>query len=393
MKKLISGLLCAAMTASLFTVMSGGASAAGTTVDSSWQYKTMVDLEELQPGYSFTAGGETDQYSLYCSRGDGWQAKVGTGGYKGSNTFEIFGKGDKTATYAQPLINAGGFDQYKDKLDFEGATEFWMWVDFTHIQWDEVGLQFRIIENDYKPDGTVATPDLSQISPAKGKPIYIQSSPTAWKSINVTTEYVIPVDQMQGYKGFIRIPLSSLEMNDAGTDDDNGKIDLKTVSQLWFIFNYPNKNPSDYVAFDQCMFVGPIKDGGKPISNIKLTDTNQGGGSNNTTATTKAPASGGSATTAPAGTTVASSANTTAADSSELDLTDVTNDSTTMAALTSKATTTTAAKDVNTQPKKSSPVVPIVIAVVCVVLVGGGAAVYFFVIRKKKKPTDLGDTK
>lgn len=373
MKKFLSGLLCAAMTASLFTVMSGGASADSTAVDSSWQYKTMVDFEDLQVGYQF--GGTSDPCSLYVERGEGWQAKVNTGGYKGSNCFYLYSKGDKTGTYAQPLINASGFTN--KNTEFVGATEFWMWVDFTHVTFDEVGLQFRIIEDDYKPDGTKAGADLSQISVGKGKPIYIQSG-NSWKAISQSSKnYLLPVDSMKGYKGFVRIPLSSLVMNKAGTDDDNGKFDLLNVTQLWFIFNWPNTNPAtDYVSFDQFMFVGPLKDGGKSISKIQLTD------GSSTTATTKGGSTGGNTTAAPgAATTIAGTTDTTLADSSDIDSTDET-DITTFAATTTTKTTATIAANTE-QTKKSSPVVPIVIAVVCVVLVGGGAALYFFVLKKK----------
>ena len=266
MKKAITFVAGCALMASLMCGAAGNASAAGNDIDQNWQYKTMVDFEELQTGYQF--GGTSDPCSLYVDRGEGWQAKVNTGGYKGSNCFYIYSKGDKKGTYAQPLINAAGFQQHN--TEFLGATEFWMWVDFTHVTWDEVGLQMRLIEDDYNPDGTRAGTDLSQISVGKGAPVYIQTGSTSWKEITQTKKnYLLPVDQMQGYKGFVRIPLSSLVMNKAGTDDDNGKFNLMNVSQIWFIFNYPNDNPdNDYIAFDQFMFVGPMQDGGKRYDNV-----------------------------------------------------------------------------------------------------------------------------
>lgn len=373
MKKFLSGLLCAAMTASLFTVMSGGASADSTAVNPSWQYKVMVNFEDLQAGYQF--GGTGDPCSLYVERGVGWQAKVNTGGYKNSNCFYLYSKdATKKGDYAQPLVNAGGFSS--KNTEFVGATEFWMWVDFTHVTWDEVGLQFRIIEDDYNPDGSRAGADLSQISVGKGKPVYIQSG-NSWKAISQSSKnYLLPVDSMKGYKGFVRIPLSSLVMNKAGTDD-NGKFDLLNVTQLWFIFNWPNTNPAtDYVSFDQFMFVGPLKDGGKSISGIKLTDDST------TTTATKGGSTGGNTTAAPGATTIAGATDTTAADSSDVDSTDETDITTVAATTTTKTTATIAAANTDTT-KKSSPVVPIVIAVVCVVVIGGGAALYFFVLKKK----------
>lgn len=373
MRKFLSGLLCAAMTASLFTVMSGGASADSTAVDSSWQYKTMVDFEDLSVGYQF--GGTTDPCSQHVETGEGWQAKVNTGGYKGSNCFYLYSKGDKKGTYAQPLINALGFQN--KNTEFLGATEFWMWVDFTHVNFDNVGLEMRLIEDDYNPDGTRAGTDLSQISLGKGKPVYIQSG-SSWKSVTVQkafekSQYILPTDQMVNYKGFVRIPLSSLVMNKAGTDD-NGKIDLQDVCQIWFVFNWPNDNPAtDYLAFDQFMFVGPLKDAGKSISNIRLTD------SVTTTAATKS----GSNTTAAAGvTTAAGSTETTLADSSDVESTDETELTTAAAATTTKTTTVVTAANTE-QTKSGSSALPIIIAVICVVVIGGGAALYFFVLKKK----------
>lgn len=383
MKKFLSGLLCAAMTASLFTVMTGGASADSIAVDPNWQYKTMVDFEDLQQGYQFVSG-TSDPCTLYIDRGQGWQAKVNVGGYKGSNCFYLYSKSDKKGDYAQPLINAQGFT--KKNTEFVGATEFWMWVDFSHVEFDEVGLQFRLVEDDYNPDGSRAGVDLSQLAVGKGKPIYIQSG-SSWKSIanTGTHNYLLPVEQMKGYKGFIRIPLTSLVMHKDGTDDD-GKINLLNVTQAWFIFNWPNKNPAtDYLSVDQLMFVGPSLKDGKSISKIQL-----GADATSTSAATQAASNGGNTTAAAKSNTSTSAltASTTLANSLDVASTDETEMTTEEETTTTALKTTQAVDEVSTSKAKGSSAVPIVIAIVCVVLIGGGAAVYFFVI-KKKSPNGL----
>lgn len=357
MRKFLSVLLACVIATSLFA-MPVLADDKAPDVNPNWQYKVMLDFEELNPGFEF--GGKDDEgYSLYLKDATKFGGRVGKNGYKGSNTFELYSKADKSG-YAQPLINTLGFNE--KNTEFEGATEFWMWVDFSSIKFDGVGLQFRIIEDDIKADGTPSGA-LSQWSPAKDKPIYIQSSPTTWKTLKITNENKIPVENMEGYKGFIRIPISSFYAHDAGVDE-NGKFDLVNVIQLWFIFNFPNHNSQEYMSVDQIMFVGPSLNDGKPISRISLTDTNQKGES-----TTKA---------ATATTTTASVTTTTVA---------ATETTTTEETTVTEATTTTSAptqtEDTGGNQTQSNLIwLWIVLAVV--VLGGAGAAVWYFVIKKKQ---------
>ncbi len=367
MKKVLSALACSVLAASVIPTVPVSAASAAPDVDANWQYKTLVDFEELMSGFQF--GGKEDVgYTLYLNDAVKFGARVGEGGYKGSNTFEIYANGDKSV-YAQPLINVAGFSE--KNTEFEGATEFWMWVDFTNITFDDVGVQFRIIEGDYAKDGTPIADKLSQWAPQAGKPVYIQSSPTTWKTITIgeddTKDAKLPTEQLVGYKGFIRIPISSFYAHDAGYEE-NGKFDLLNVSQVWFIFNFPNNNDKEYFAVDQLMFVGPSLNDGKAISKIQLTDTNQKEAGGETSVPTT-PA----ITTPPSNSETSTSADTTAETSGSV------TDTITQGTQDTSAIATTAGGEPG-----SVNLLWIWIALGVLAVGGAGAVVWLFVIKKKK---------
>ncbi len=359
-RRLISILAGAAMTAAMMSVMTGGAAAEGAALDSNWQYKTMVDFEELADGFEFGSKDDSGYTQYLGSAGNsGYGAKVTEGGYKGSNQFTMYSKGTKSV-YAQPLISIPGFQDVN--TEFVGAAEFWMWIDISNITLDEVGVQLRLIEGDYNEDGTPAADQLSQYAPEAGKPVYIQDG-DSWKEITIagTGDKKLPLEQMKGYKGFIRIPISSFYNTGDGTDID-GKFNLENVFQIWFIYNFPNNNSEETFSVDQLMFVGPSLNEGKSIT--KLEGIGLGGGSD--TPTTTAPTES-QATAATTSTSAASQTTTTA------------------------ATTRTAATTSPADKDGGSGAMPWIIAAVCVVVAGAGAAVYFLVIRKKKDGPDNTD--
>lgn len=328
------------------------ASAADVPSTKGYQYKTMQDFESLVPGFKF--GGKDDVgYTLYLNDAMAYAGDIAQGGYTGSNAFRLYGIKKGKGQYAQPLINMLGYGEENSNHEFVGATEMWMWVDFSNITFDKVGLQLRVIETDCNPDGTPSTGELSQFTLNKGKPVYIQKDSKSWKKVMITEQDKLPLAEMKNYKGFIRMPLSSMEVNHG--DDLDEKINLENVTQLWFIFNWPDNAEKMSFSIDQIMFVGPSLKNGKDIGRIKLTDTNQG-------AKKPDPTKASETTTTEAATTQTT-----------------TTESVTQATETTTATQTTAVAE--TTSGTNLTWLWVTLAVVAVA--GAGVAVYFLVIKKK----------
>lgn len=360
MKRMLLWLTSVAVILSMMVIAPCTASAADVPSVKGYQYKVMQDFESLVPGFKF--GGKDDiGYTMYLKEAMSYAGDVAKGGYAGSNAFRLYGIKKGKGQYAQPLINMLGYGEENSNCEFVGATEMWMWVDFSNITFDDVGLQLRIIETDCNPDGTPSTGDLSQFTLNKGKPVYIQADSKTWKKVIVKDQNKLPMAEMKNYKGFIRMPLSSMEVN-FGEDLDN-KINLENVSQLWFVFNWPDNAEKMSFSIDQVMFVGPSLKNGKDISRIKLTDTNQGKVA--PTKSTKAPTTTTAATTETTTQTVAT-------------------ETTTEAVATTTATQTTVAEEA----ASGTNLTWLWITLAVVVVIGAGVAVYFLVIKKKSGNTE-----
>ena len=59
----------------------------------------------------------------------------------------------------------------------------------------------------------------------------------------------------------IRIPLSQFE--NINGQDSNGKMDLRQVTQLWLVFNFPGDQKDSYFVLDQIGFVGNFSTSGQ----------------------------------------------------------------------------------------------------------------------------------
>ena len=91
--------------------------------------------------------------------------------------FNFGGLSDK-GSYCQPLLR---LDQLSGETlkDFRGAEEMVLYVDFTHIKMDNIGMQFRFMENDGVTDEGAAT-GISEYGLKDGAFVYIQNSAGKW---------------------------------------------------------------------------------------------------------------------------------------------------------------------------------------------------------------------
>ena len=234
--------------------------------DPSWNYLSLADFENLQTGYAFSSEADSASTSSagfkYMNEPNGkndasFKSVVAKNGFKGTNAWTVQGI-DATGSYAQPLLRVDQLNGSKFK-DYSGATEMVLYVDFSNIKLDTIGVQFRFMENDIKSDGATSG-SITQWGLSKGAYVYIQDSTGKWvkvyndKSGFKDASCKLPVEvtgraasdkdglaAVAGYKGMVRIPLSQFTNVDATPakptmNDPNGKMDLQQVTQVWTVF-------------------------------------------------------------------------------------------------------------------------------------------------------------
>ncbi len=257
--------------------------------DPSWSYLPAADFENLKTGYEFDSEKDPKSPNAYMYMFDPADKKhevfhsyVAANGFNGSKAFNFGGLSDK-GSYCQPLLR---LDQLGGETlkDFRGAEEMVLYVDFTHIKMDNIGMQFRFMENDGVTDEGTAT-GISEYGLKDGAFVYIQNSAGKWIKVynnqsafsdaakklpqEVTgrikqeagDEFPNGLSEMAGYKGMIRIPLSQFE--NINGQDSNGKMDLRQVTQLWLVFNFPGDQKDSYFVLDQIGFVGNFSTSGQ----------------------------------------------------------------------------------------------------------------------------------
>lgn len=253
--------------------------------DPSWKYLNVVDFENLEENYNFASEEDGNGFKYMFGPQDNkakyFQSLITNKGYKGSKAFTFQGvAGNLKGQYAQPLLRLDQLvgSQFKD---YTGAEEMLVYVDFTNIKLDSVGMQFRFMENDFKEDGTLSG-GITQWGLKEGAFVYILDANGNWVKVSnsdskyETAQNKLPVevtgrlpigadpdselfkdglDEVKGYKGFVRIPLSQFEVID-NSPNENNKMDLKQVTQLWMVFNYPADQDSAYFVMDEIGFAG-----------------------------------------------------------------------------------------------------------------------------------------
>lgn len=241
-----------------------------------WSYLGVTDFDFLKDGYNFNSEKDEMNKPKYMldpcgTKGKKYGSFITLNGYKGSPayTMKIIGE---DGNYAQPLLRLDRFNEGK-VLNYNGAEEFIMYVDFTHIKMDSVGMEFRLIFNDKAADGKPSG-QMTQYALKKGGYVYMLSSSGNWVKATTENAKKLPTEisgrakqpkgesfpngaaEVAGYKGFIRIPLSQMENISGEASDVNGKMDLDSIAQLWMIYNCPEKQDGNYFVVDQIGFGG-----------------------------------------------------------------------------------------------------------------------------------------
>lgn len=186
---------------------------------------------------------------------------------KGEYVHSIGLKDDKD--YCQPFI------WFNKEMSIQNPEEFCIWVDYSSYT-GENSLRLR-------PRICTSTTENVDLRLKGGAPVYYQKedgtviSSAITSTSKPTDEGNLDAADLKGFKGFIRIPLSSFRT----TDGDNADVSIdfskdsivKYVGGYYiFNFNFTTDANGGFVengySFDNIMFIGPDLTGGVPLADI-----------------------------------------------------------------------------------------------------------------------------
>lgn len=209
---------------------------------------------------------ETDgckNLKLTVTDGKGYQAS------KGEYVHSIGLKGDKDSS--QPFI------WLNKAMSITNPTELWIWVDyFSYNGSNDLRLRPRI--------STTSTQNID-LRLKGGAPVYYQSELGNVKASKIsdtaktTDEGNLQAADLAGFKGFIRIPMSSFRTTDGDNNDLTIDFTKDTITQYVggyyiFSFNFTTDTSGAFVengfSFDDIMFTGSNLTGGNSLSDLIL---------------------------------------------------------------------------------------------------------------------------
>lgn len=264
--KQLNRFLAVALSAALLSTATVGlvpqVKADATVPDASnLQYVTVEDFESLAVGAKYENWGSYPKNVIDEAK-DG----VGAGNSRGLYVHTTAAKVD---AYGQPFY-------YMNKTaDYTGATELWIWYDNTNYQNpNKLTIRPRMTVDGAQEDPTMIS----------GAPIYFQTS-TGWKASTLTDapadkpndECAIRAEDLTGFKGYIRIPLTDFRA--ASGQPLSGNISAFVGGYWIFDFSFVTDDNENYVengyVMDNVLLVGPTMTNGQPVSNLLGTDTNK----------------------------------------------------------------------------------------------------------------------
>ena len=217
-----------------------------------WSFKTLQDYESFSHGQRlYSPDADTNKALGYVdsTTATNFGMKVVSGGYKNSNAFGFYGI-NYTYTYSQPHVILS-----KDDMDFTGAQEFWAFVDFSQYNGTLAGFRIMDKEND-------------QYDGKAGALAYIQNSDGNWVATSIDSAGLFPTIPT-GYRGFVRIPLSSL----SGHGDASKAFDPSKINSVWLIFDWGNSDQKLFIL-DEFGFAGPsLTDADTTVRNLMTSVT------------------------------------------------------------------------------------------------------------------------
>lgn len=368
----------------LDNIMVVGTTAAGSAKVSDLLPKANANLKYtvVQDFNSFTADTQIDYWH---SAGNyhkvSWLTTAGKGADASQALYvhtALGGQDNKTSELSINRINGSGVagectEMKFNSIDVTSPTELWMWVDFTNTINPERFRFMPSLKVDGKTDNCV---------PIEGAPVYFQTA-DGWKAssfISYTdgTTYSELNDvffndaDLAGFKGYIRIPLSSLDSitdwaNAHITAISSGMSGLQTA--LYYNYDASGNLIDDGFYLDNIMVVGTPTANALNVADLNVPDVSL----IETPATTTTTETETTTTTAAETTTTEASTTTTAETTTTTAAVTTTSTSTTTAAsttttaastTTTTATTTTAAATTTTAAstaiKTSATIAPVV---------------------------------
>lgn len=223
---------------------------------SSWKKLMVEDFDSMEAGASYP---NWDSY--YSRAADEAKADAGYNGSQGLYIHSLESGDGKT--YVQPYYAMG------KEGNFSNAQELWIWFDFTGYTAEDINIRPRVTG---LPEGE-STGVQYNLALTSDAPIYYQaddgtvtvsSASTVLKdgAVNPLGDAKLRGADLTGFKGFVRIPLSSFHVQNKADRIDTG-YSITKVDGIYFIYDFTMAvdDNEDYVetgyVMDQILFAGP----------------------------------------------------------------------------------------------------------------------------------------
>ena len=220
-----------------------------------WKVATVEDFDSMEAGASYP------NWDSYYSRAAD-EAKAGAGYNESQGLYIHSLESGDGKTYVQPYYAMG------KEGSFSNAQELWIWFDFTGYTAKDINIRPRVTG---LPEGE-STGVQYNLALTSDAPIYYQaddgtvtvsSASTVLKdgAVNPLGDAKLRGADLTGFKGFVRIPLSSFHVQNKADKIDTG-YSITKVDGIYFIYDFTMAvdDNEDYVetgyVMDQVLFVG-----------------------------------------------------------------------------------------------------------------------------------------
>lgn len=211
-----------------------------------WQFKSFTDFDYLTDGYTPQRSVDFDSWPTADAADFHPYVPVSNNGF--NNTPAITKKINGSANEFDVWSYKGSDDEFAKRIntDFDGAVEFWAWVDFSQVNFDECYFGFRSQvfyggETEY----------ITEVSSAiQGVHYYIQDGNGGWIQKDFTSNGSMAIG---GYKGFIRFAVEDFYNAE---QNPMYPVGLKTL-KFWFSPATDQDYTGKTFTIDQVGFAGP----------------------------------------------------------------------------------------------------------------------------------------
>ncbi len=232
-----------------------------------WKVATVEDFDSMEVGASYP------NWDSYYSRVAD-EAKAGAGYNESQGLYIHSLENGDGKTYVQPYYAMG------KEGSFSNAQELWIWFDFTGYTAKDINIRPRVTG---LPEGE-STGVQYNLALTSDAPIYYQaddgtvtvsSASTVLKdgAVNPLGDAKLRGADLTGFKGFVRIPLSSFHVQNKADKIDTG-YSITKVDGIYFIYDFTMAvdDNEDYVetgyVMDQVLFVGPTVNSEQTVADM-----------------------------------------------------------------------------------------------------------------------------